>query len=405
MFRNKLYLIVLILFVSAVHPVLANPQSQMSGNPAIQAAIDLIFQENFRRVESKLDSMLLMAPDDPATCFYRGVSYWRESYLQADFQTFDTEMQKWLEKCLEITEKRLTINPEDALACFYKGGAHGFLGTMYARQQNWLKTGYHAWKGIHALEKALEIKPDLYDVYYGLGLYHAMAGNQGAIVRFLQRLLPIPTGNSATGISSLKFAIQKGVYSPLPASSALAFAYLYFENDYPKAIQLAESLLTHYPENLDLLSTEINARFNLELSQPANQWAKLVANIDQLDAVVNRKKLVISPWWSSKMKFMRAYAYYHLGKYESALSLFEAYSRISFKKGSYLSGLGALTCGKIYDLMGKRQEAIQKYKNSQQQEKNGNVAELAENFLKNPFKKELKSHQVIANFTELPNRP
>lgn len=393
------------LYFLTVHPLRAGEKIQIPGNPAIYTAIDLIFQEQYRLVEMKLDSMISVAPDEPEAYFYRGITYWRESNMQREIRQFDTKMQKWLEKCLEITEKRLSVNSEDACAYFYKGGAHGFLGTMYARQQNWLKTGYHAWKGIHALEKALQIKPDLYDIHYGLGLYHVMAGHQSTIVRFLQRLLPIPTGDPSTGISSLKIAIQKGEYSPLPANSALAFTYLYFEKEYHKAAQIAESLLVSYPNNLDLLSIEMNALFNLGLSQSFSDWPKLLAYINHFEAIISQRRLTILPWWFYKLQFMRAYSYYHLGRYELALKLFDSYLATDHKNGSYLLGLGELTCGKIYDLMGKRQEAVRRYKNSQHQEKIGNVAELAAHFLKNPFKKELKSNQVIANFTELPNRP
>ncbi|MBN2093744.1 tetratricopeptide repeat protein, partial [candidate division KSB1 bacterium] len=405
MFRVKsqilIKLVLLILFFLIIRLLPAASQEQNNDSSTIHKIIDLIFREHYRLVEVKLDSLILTTPNKPDAYFYRGISYWRESNIQQNVQKFDTEMQKWLEKCLEICENRLNLNPDDPFACFYKGGAHGFLGTMHARQKNWLKTGYHAWKGIHALETALQLKPDFYDVHYGLGLYHVMAGNQGAIVRFLQRLLPIPTGDPEAGLSFLKSAIQRGVYSPLPASSALASAYLYFEKDYSAAIQIAESLLTIYPENLDLLSTQINALFNLEFSRPANQWGKLLDYIEQFEKVVYQRKLISSDWWSYKMKFMRGYAYYHQGKYDAALRLFEEYHAF-YKEGSYLLGLGELTSGKIFDLMGKRQQAIKKYKNSRRQEKAGNVADLADYFLQNPFKKELNRNRIIATFTELP---
>jgi len=381
-------------------------ESDLKSTPFVLRAIDLIFKEDFMGATATLDSLIKFKPANPAGYFYRGLIPWRQSGCVENYSDYDQEMQNWLEKTLEISENAINANQEDAEAYFYKGGAHGFLGSMYARQKNWLKTGYHAWKGIRTLERALQLNPQLYDVYYGFGLYHVMAGHQSGIVRFLQRLLPIPAGDPAKGLRALRTAIEKGYYSKIPACSALAFAYLYFEKDYQQAVNILKPLLEHYPDNTDLLVMMINSIFYRELSTPKNDWSRLLNFIDRLEKVIFKRKINLSQWWRQKLQFIRGYAYYYQNKNELAMPLLEAYTTFYSKnKSSYLTGLSELTLGKIYDLRGDRKQAVQKYQNALEQEDFGNVQMIARIHLKSPFTDETKSLQVSGTVSDFPHRP
>ncbi len=374
--------------------------------PLLNRAIDFIFKEDFARAMSLLDTLIQDKPTDPTGYFFRGVSYWRESTLLAEWTQHDQLQQKWLEQCLQVTRVALKKDPHDANALLYQGGAHGFLGTMYARQKNWFKTGLHAWKGMRALEQVLELAPQNFDSYYGLGLYHVMAGHQTGVVRWLQRLLPIPTGDAARGIDALKVAAEKGKYTSTAARAALALTYLYFEHDYQQAIDILEPLSAEYSESIDFLSMLVNARFNREFTHPHGEWQALILCLDRLEEKYRLRKLTPNPWWRKKMQFMRGYAAYHLDQLDVAQDLLERYAHNYVKNGgSYLTGLSELTLGKIFDRRGQRHQAQQKYVLALQQEKLGNVAQLASYYLRHPFTRETPTWRVRGAHSELPNRP
>lgn len=392
---KQLYLVILLLFQSSL--------AAAERNPEIVRAIDLIFQEEYQLAAAVLDQRIAAEPSNPEGYFYRGVIFWRESTLAPEVEKFDRALQIWLERSLAVADSNLAVNPQDANAWFYRGGAHGFLGSMYARRGNWPKTGYHAWKGISALENARGLNPEMYDIYYGLGLYHVMAGHQSTIVRFIQKLLPIPAGDPAQGIRSLKLAIEKGRYAPVPAQSALAFAWLYFENDYPQAIQTLVPLLEKYPTSTDLLLMLINARFYQDLNQPPSHSANLLANIEQFEKIIATRKIEINSWWPQKLVLIKGFAHYSLENDTIARELLEQYTAFQENSESYLTGLAYLMLAKIHDSQGEREPARKKYRLAKTAEKFGNVAAVAEQALKNPvFNRRLP---IIVKVTGFPERP
>lgn len=403
---NYFYRLCWILFLTLSSPYIRAGRAQPARNPEIVKAIELIFHENFSQAGTLLDSIILKRPTQPAGYFFRGLVPWRASGIVEDFSNYDRQTQKWLEKCLSVAENALEKNETDADAYFYKGGAHGFLGSMYARQKNWLKTGYHAWKGVGALEKTLELNPEIYGAHYGLGLYHIMAGHQTGIVRFLQRLLPIPSGDPEKGLAALKIAITKGLYTRTPALSALAFAYIYFEHDYQSAIELLSPLLKTYPGCTDLLMMMINALFYRELTAPQEAWNQLLTSMDALEMIVYERKLNLNVWWKMKLRFIRGYAAYSQENFPQATQLLKNYTHFyQQKQKSYLSGLGELTLGKIYDLQGERPAALAQYKLAAKNKNFGNIKQLADHYRKFPFTGESDSLRVNGSYSELPDRP
>lgn len=397
-FKYIIFLITLILLSSK------NTHSAKSTDPRIVRVIDLIFKEKFHQAAAALDTLIAQSPANPAGYFYYGVIYWRESALAPDFDSYDKKMKHWLERCRDVADSILARNKLDTNAWFYLGGAHGFLGSMYARKGKWLKTGYHAWKGTSALEKTLELDPEMYDVYYGLGLYHVMAGHQGAIVRFIQKLLPIPNGDAKRGLAALQTAVKKGRYTELPAQSALVFAWLYFENDYRKALETLAPLLGKYPGNTDLLCMQINALFYLELNQPQQRGSEILNYVNQLEKVISRRNLKTNVWWQQKLIFLKGFAHYLLENDEAAVMLLGKYSDSTRQQGrSYLTALADLILGKIYDFQGQRVRAREKYKKAADAEQFGNVRELAKQLLK---ERDLSRELTIqANVTGFPERP
>jgi len=389
------YLAFLLLFQSSLAAAERNPQ--------IIQAIDLIFQEDYLLAAAVLDQTIAAEPSNPEGYFYRGVIFWRESTLAPEVEKYDHALQIWLDRCLAVADSNLAVNPRDVNAWFYRGGAHGFLGSMYARRGNWPKTGYHAWKGISALENARELNPEMYDIYYGLGLYHVMAGHQSAIVRFIQKLLPIPPGDPAQGIRSLKLAIEKGRYAPVPAQSALGFAWLYFENHYPQAIQTLVPLLEKYPTSTDLLLMLINAQFYQDLNHAPSHSADLLANIEQFERIIAARKIEINSWWPQKLVLLKGFAHYSLENDAVARDLLEQYSAFKTDHDSYLTGLAYLMLGKIHDSRGERDLARKKYRQAKAAEKFGNVAEVAEQALNNPvFSRRLPIAVKVTGFPERP---
>ncbi len=373
---------------------------------SLSETIEYIFEENYSSADSVCQVLIDEYPGHPAGYFMKGIMYWRQGYFRNDYNKYNDITLSWLKKAEKIAKENIKQNPDDAIAFFFAGGAYGYEGSVYARRKSWLKTGRYAYKGIRSLEKSMQLDSSLYDIYYGSGLYHVLASHQPGAIKWIQKLLPIPTGNSQMGLDYLKVAIEKGTFTNLAAQSALAMAYVYYEKKYQNAIELLNPLVKKYPRNLDFLTTLINAYFYRELSLHTNEWQPIAKRIKQVRLIVKNKGLNFQRWWLHKFNFMEAYMQYMNGHYLIAEAMLSAYCEEYPDKGdSYLTGLAYLTLGKIYDLQGKRERAVESYKKVSKFERMGNEIQLARLFLSSPFSGEANAPFFTGAFVDLPDRP
>lgn len=369
-------------------------------------AIEYIFQEDYAKADSVSSALVNRFPQHPAGYFMKGILEWKRGYYLEDFNKYNKKTLKWLKKAVDVAKKNIKKNPNDASAYFFGGGAYGYQGSVYARKKSWLKTGYAAFRGIRYLEKAIELDSTLYDVYYGSGLYHVLASHQAGVVKWIQKLLPIPSGDEQLGIRYLQLAAEKGHFTNLAALAALAMAYVYYEERYDEAIALLEPLVHRYPKNLDFSTSLINAYFYKGLTEGATDWNRLLELVHYTESYVRSRNYQLDHWWRDKLEFIAGYSFYMKGQFELAEPLLREYCTKHSKKGdSYLTGLGYLTLGKMADLRGNRQLAITFYKKVQKYEAMGNEKAIAAQLIAAPFHGEKPLIRFVGAYAELPDRP
>lgn len=372
----------------------------------LSETIEYIFEENFNSADSVCQVLINEYPDHPAGYFLKGVMYWRQGYFLDNYNQYNDITLTWLKKAEKIAKENIKQNPDDAIAFFFAGGAYGYEGSVYARRKSWFKTGRCAYKGIRSLEKSIRLDSSLYDIYYGSGLYHVLASHQPGTIKWVQKLLPIPTGDSQLGLDYLKTAIEKGTFTNLAAQSALAMAYVYYEKEFQHAIDLLNPLVKKYPRNLDFLTCLINAYFYRELSLHTDEWQPLQSTIGTVRMIVSSRNMNFQQWWLDKFDFIEAYMHYMNGQYVIAKEMLAAYCKEYPDKGdSYLTGLAYLTLGKICDLQGQRKQALTYYKKVSKFEQMGNEKQLANLFLSTPFTGETDAIPFTGTFVDLPDRP
>jgi len=372
----------------------------------LSETIDFIFQEDYISADSICQSILDIYPDHPVGYFMRGILHWRKGYFLNDYNDYNDLTLKWFKQATKVAKENIKHNPNDATVHFFAGGAYGYEGSVYARRKSWFKTGKAAYRGIRELEKSKKLDPELYDIYYGSGLYHVLASHQASAVKLIQKILPIPAGDSEKGLNYLQLAIEKGKFTNLAAKAALALAYVYYEENYQEAIDLLTPLIEQYPQNLDFLTNLVNAYFFRELTNPVSAWEPLSDVINQTRKAVESLNIDFQQWWVDKFHFIEGFMNYMNGNYVEAQEILSSYCKLYPKKGhSYLSGLGYLTLGKIADLQGNRETAIKHYKKVKKLENIGNAKELAKRFIIIPFQGENPETKYVGVYVDLPDRP
>jgi tetratricopeptide (TPR) repeat protein len=97
--------------------------------------------------------------------------------------------------------------------------------------------------------RALELDSQLADATGGLGLYNYYVDSLPGVVKFLRFFMGIPGGNKKQGIQQMQTAIEQGVLMPVEIRFYLAKNLRTYDQDYERAIAVAEPLVTRYPKN------------------------------------------------------------------------------------------------------------------------------------------------------------
>ena len=132
-----------------------------------------------------------------------------------------------------------------ALAYLYEGGAEGLKGRWLVTQKVWVKAYFRGKSGNHFLRKAVELDPELYDAYMGLGIYDyftdTLPGVQGVLAYLFIH------GDKDHGLKELQLAIDKGQRARVEAMVFLTEIYMAEEKTPEKAFPLAEALHKEFP--------------------------------------------------------------------------------------------------------------------------------------------------------------
>lgn len=368
--------------------------------------IDQIYRENYDAADSISHTLISRFPDHPAGYFMLAVISISEGLFLKDYDKYYDTSFEWLDKAINRANKWIKQDQHEARAFFFAGGAHGYEAAIHARRKSWIKTGFSALRGIRYLERAQELDPTLADINFGLGLYHVVAGNQEGIVKFLQKLLPIPAGDAELGVELLNIARERGNFTRLAAISSLAFSYVHFDKEYQKAIELLDHILESYPDNLEFHTMKTNATFYATLNDTSASTHALGEALAATRHQIDSRNISFYQWWLDKFSFMEGYVLFLDNRLGEAGDRLSSYCRKYNKKGaSYLTALGYLTLGKIADLRGERLNATLAYRKVRNYETMGNEEDLAEKLLAEQYSGEDSETRFRGGMTDVPDRP
>ena len=214
--------------------------------------------ETFKAVD-EFKKLIELFPNDPIGYFLVSAAF---QNMMDDFRnySYSDEFSKYMDLSIEKGEERKKRGNLTAYDCLYVGGAVGYRGIYKALTGDWLGAFVDGLKGKGYLEKALELDPQLYDVYYGLGTYHFWKSLKSRIFWWL----PFVKDNRQMGIDMIKLSIEKGKYSTEDAKFALV--RIYVENEeYPNAFAMIEELRKSYPNKPGLLWFLGRAQFETKM--------------------------------------------------------------------------------------------------------------------------------------------
>jgi len=204
--------------------------------------INATLNENYLYAESRFKQIIREEPEDPAGYFFLGALYQAEMMdYEGDFK--EEEFYSNLETAIRLAKKRIKSGKETPWDYLYLGNSYGYLGVYKARKGGWWPAFKNALKAKSAFKKAVELNPNFYDAYVGLGSYHYWTSYFTKSFAWL----PFFADERKKGMEELKLAAKESLFSRVASLNALIWIYIK-EKSYSPAITLADSLQKEYPD-------------------------------------------------------------------------------------------------------------------------------------------------------------
>ncbi len=351
-------------------------------NKKILQGIHLLYDERFEAAADTFLKVIAESPKKPDGYFYMAMVSW--SRLASGFWSPEDvdEFKKRIDRTIHVARSRIEkSNKPDSYDYFFLGGALGFKGRFELMRGNWLSSFFLAKDAIGALKTCLNMDPDNKDVMLGIGTFDYYTAHLSGVLKFLTYLL-LHKGSKEEGLRKLQTAAQEATYSKTEAKSMLLHIYLFIEEDFSKALVLAEALSKKY---------DMNPRYHL---LKGVCYLRLNRVIRYRDTVCDlRQRGLQAPFlnkpyqWPRRALYLETvYDLYH-GQYSEARSkLQEILNRADPEGDPAMIAFPLVKMGMSYDLEGDREKA-EKYYRRVMEMKNGSGAQfLAKKLLAAPPK-------------------
>ena len=220
-------------------------------SPDLAARLGLInshiYNDNFDRAESLIDS-LESGPDTyPLILFFRAILY-QSMMMAAESDFLENEYFTLLDSLENGAEKMLASGADSALAYWYLGHAHAFRSLYRGRAGSILKALKSGLSARKAYSRGYRIDSTFHDIALGLGSYRYWKSVKTKAINWT----PLFKNEKQNGIDLLRLAADSSEISRDAGSAALVWVYIN-EKRYPEAIRLASAMYDRYPKGLTFL--------------------------------------------------------------------------------------------------------------------------------------------------------
>jgi tetratricopeptide (TPR) repeat protein len=352
----------------------------------VSTGIKQIYNIKFPEAEKTFRRVIADYPNHPAGRFFLAMIDWWKILIDLDSEEHDEIFFQKLEDVIFQCDQILKKNSENVDALFFKGGAIGFRGRLRAYRESWLKAADDGRDALPIVERAASLNPKNVDVQLGFGIYNyyaAVIPEEYPMVKPL--MLFFPKGDKNKGLEQLTNTAKNGKYAKYEAQYFLMTLYYTYENNPFKADEYADMLTIEFPDN---------PTFQRWQGRIAVKMGDYILASSIFKGILDKSKSGLNGYNNKRTKreanYYIALQFFNSSKFDSSMYHFKECEKISKEIDEEESGFlinAVLYLGMIYDLQGKRNEAIKKYEDVLDMDEYANSHKLAESYLESPFKK------------------
>lgn len=389
------YILLVIVLLAAARPAAAQrtAQAQPASRPAsvlddamaqfqLKRGLDLLYNMKFEQAHALFDLVDRRYPDHPVGPFVKALDTWWKILMDLSDTSHDAAFFAAMEEVIERSDRLLRRDKNNFDAMFFKGAALGMRGRLKSNRGDWFQA---ARDGIRAMDYVLDVAkkdPANDDYVFGKGIYDYYAAAVRERYPFARPVMVFfPDGDKERGLALLERTARHGRFIQTEAAYFLLQIYYIFENDEAKSVEYVSWLRERYPDNsfFHTLEGRIYARWG--------HWARAQ---DVFAAVLDRYKRKQAGYNAAAAE----QALYYLARgrmvysdYEEALAhlnQLEALGARNDREG-YFKVLGLLRQGMALDALGRRDEAVRRYRQVLDMKDWSDAHERAKAFLERPY--------------------
>jgi hypothetical protein len=352
----------------------------------VKKGIEQVYNLEFENADKTFGELAQAQPNHPAGHFFLAMVTWWRILIDIENEQYDEQFFDALDHVIDLCDDLLDKNENDVTALFFKGGAIGFKGRLKAHRSSWFDAANAGRKALPIVQDAYALDPKNHDILLGTGIYNYYAEvipNEYPFVKPL--LLFVPPGDKAKGLQQIKSAAEKGKYANIESTYFLMQIYYHYEKDYQKALDLALSLTTRFPNNM--LFHKYLGRCYVVLGN----WQKVHEVWHEIAARCKRSQRGYGTNVEREAEYYLGLYDMNVSALESALKHFfrcDELSRKIDKDGpSGFMVLANIKVGNIYDALAKRDLAVASYKKVLAMREYKDSHSQAQSFISSPYKK------------------
>jgi tetratricopeptide (TPR) repeat protein len=339
--------------------------------------IDLIFNADISGGAEVFSAIEKQEPKNPAPYVYRAMALMSYPPREGMSGIDRTLIEGLLERGIRYAREGSWDGDEGRVKLLL-ATAYSLLAQLALDERQYLAAADAAIRAEKCLADAERASPDDPDVRYGVGLLAYGTAEMPAPMRSVLSLMDI-RGDRERGIQDLKTAAEHGVYTKTSARVALLMITANIEDRYEDAVVYGRELVEEYPNNPELYFPYANA-----LSETGDREAawdvvrtlgqKIDGGVPYFDgAIVGRYHHLMGKLLMDQRRYT-----------EAAAELSRALV-VTDKNYAWVRPLALARLGMIEDASGRREKAVEYYREAIDTKIEGAGIELSKRYLEKPY--------------------
>lgn len=220
----------------------------------IRTGLDHAYVEQFDSARIYFDSIMVLAPDNPAGAFFSAALLQLRMMDECRYDD-EEEYLRFVRRSIQQSEA-IMAEGDNLWAEFYLGSSYTYRAVYEGFKGNYFETFKHGVHGGRILQNIIKKDTTFYDAYLGAGSFEYFWARAA---RYLP-VLKLAGGDAAEAIRKLHVAASRSSYSGPTASNSLVFIYGE-EKEFDRADSMISRLLLEFPGGRTFLWNKAELEF------------------------------------------------------------------------------------------------------------------------------------------------